>query len=376
MNKCVILAALAGAAIAGQSMAGIELQLVANIDVFGAVDVNNTTSRIGTNVAAVAWTGSQLFIGGANNSGAALNVGLMEVQNPLASPTLGSRFGTLSAAASRGYVGLSVQSGVLASTNQTAASSAVVTTWNTGTSAQIGTRTLGTSAGTAFDPGFAGSTPSAGSLAYGVVGSGRRVSVNPNTAGLTDVYVTGAGPTQGAIWNSIATGSGGMGSQYRDLAFDPVTGDIYGRAANAISKAVRTGENTFGTQSVIFSNFGPGGQSGAAGVNGQNLGFINNALTGNFLIFNDRPSGTISAANISSFVKAVAPDGTSLPINWNGFSATSGAGVFDFSYDAGSGTLAISDSSNSRVYIFQVVPAPSAAALLGLGGLLAARRRR
>ena len=92
------------------------------------------------------------------------------------------------------------------------------------------------------------------------------------------------------------------------------------------------------------------------------------------LVFNDRP--TSQSASFTSAIKAIDTNGVAQSINFNGFNITSSTSAFDFSYDAVSRTLAVSDFSNSNVYIFSVVPAPSALALMGLGGLVAGRRRR
>jgi hypothetical protein len=79
----------------------------------------------------------------------------------------------------------------------------------------------------------------------------------------------------------------------------------------------------------------------------------------------------------------MTPAGDNRNIEWRNQAGTApfvpaqtGAGWYDFSWDRASGTLAVSDFSGGFVYIFSVVPAPSSAVLLGLGGLVAARRRR
>jgi hypothetical protein len=356
--------------------ASAQFTLLANIDLIAATEATNTTNRIGTNIGAVAWDGSKLYIAGRNNSGSTLQVGILEVSTPLTSPTLGPLFGTANAAAGRGYSGLATNGSILASTEETGAAAGIVRTWNQTTNAQIGARTnLGTNAGTAFNPGFnqqAGS--STGNLGVAAVGSGRHLVVNPNAPALDSIYATTAAPVQGAIWNSISTGSGGMGTQYRDLAFNAATGDIYGRSANAITKAIRTGDNSFGPQTVIWNNYGPGGQASAAGVNQQNLAFMNTPF-GDFIIFNDRPSGTLTPGDISTWIKMIDTNGNLQSIQLP-LTIQSTAGIYDFAYHAGTNTLAISDASNSRVYILGNIPAPGAAALLGLGGLVAARRRR
>ena len=49
--------------------------------------------------------------------------------------------------------------------------------------------------------------------------------------------------------------------------------------------------------------------------------------------------------------------------------------VYDFAYDIETRVLAVSDLGSGHVYFF-AVPEPASAALLGLGGLAALRRRQ
>ncbi|MFZ4573893.1 MAG: PEP-CTERM sorting domain-containing protein [Phycisphaerales bacterium] len=371
MNRVVFAAALT-AGLAGTAFgADIELTLLRQLNVSGAVASTNP-ERIGSNVSAVAWNGSKLYIGGFNQSGAAISTGIAEISDPLGAATIGPRFGGLSTPNLRGFSGLAIQGNRLAAGCDTGAAVAGgYATFDTGSNASVASKNLRGFTGPAFDPGFAGSAPSAGNVAFSGTGSGRRGVFNTDTG--ADIYALGAG----MIWNSNPAGaSPAPGTNNRDLAFDPTSGDIYGRSANAIIKGVRSGDNSISNAggTAIFVNYGAGGQGTAANTNQQNLAFMDLGSFGRFLVFNDRPTSV--SAGFTSAVKVIDTNGVAQTVGFNGFNVTSSTSAFDFSFDAASRTLAVSDFSNSNVYIFSVVPAPSALALMGLGGLVAGRRRR
>lgn len=382
MRSISLLVAAAGVVVVGSSAIAQDLYftLRANIDVSTAVAVGSA-DRIGTNVSGVAWNGNKLYIAGFNGGSTALNTGLMEVTSPLGTPGFSSRFGTQTGTiGGRGHSGLAINGNVLAvgydsgSTNSTSNGySAYDITGNTQT---WNRNTLRGFTGPGFDPGFnAGGT--AQGVAYGNTGSGRRGVMNVGTG--ADIIALGGG----MIWNNGPTGaSPAPGSNTRDMVFDPATGDIYGRAANAIVKGVRNGDNSLSNPNgtAIFVNYA-GNQVNASNTNQQNLAFMGLGLSlgGNFLVFNDRPvTGT---TDFATGVKVIDTNGVAKTAvfqtqSFNPFTATSGTGAFDFSYDAATRTLAVSDFSNSRVYIFDVVPTPGTAGVLGLGALVATRRRR
>jgi hypothetical protein len=376
--KKVIVGLLAVAGLAGAAQAQIRMVQLANIDVFGAVDASTPANRIGTNVSAVAWNGSRLFIAGNNNGGGNLNTGIAEVLNPLSSPSISAPFALRSTASTRGHVSLSLKGNSLfAGWDNGAAALGGFAAWDTNSTASATWQANLRGAGTSIDPGFGGvSTPSSGNLGIALLGSGRRQLLNASTGA---VIYSGGGGNAGFIFNNAPTGaSTPPGSNHRDLAFDTDTGDVYARVANSIVRQLRTGENSGANASgvSIFENYGSGGQTVAANTNQQNIafGYVNTNNIGKALFFNDRPVN--GAGTVASAVKAINPNGGSLTIDWGSFNASSSTSAFDFSFDQATNTLAISDFSNSRVYIFQVVPTPGAAALIGVGGLVALRRRR
>lgn len=371
MNRMMIAAAALAAMAGAASAADLELNLLRQINVSGAVASTNP-ERIGSNVSAVAWNGSKLYIGGFNQSGGAISTGIAEISDPLGAATIGPRFGGLSTPNLRGFSGLAIQGNRLAAGCDTGAAVAGgYATFDTAANTAVASKNLRGFTGPAFDPGFAGSAPSAGNVAFSGTGSGRRGVFNTDTG--ADIYALGAG----MIWNNNPAGATpAPGTNNRDIAFDSFTGDIYGRAANAIIKGVRSGDNSISNAggTAIYVNYGAGGQGTASNTNQQNLSLMDLGSLGKFVIFNDRP--TSQSASFTSAIKAIDTNGVAQSINFNGFNITSSTSAFDFSYDAVSRTLAVSDFSNSNVYIFSVVPAPSALALMGLGGLVAGRRRR
>lgn len=373
----VIVGLLAVAGMTGAALGQVKLQLLANIDVSGAVAVGSP-DRIGTNVSAVAWNGSRLFIAGLNGSGATLDTGIMEVLNPLSSPALGSRFATRSTASSRGHTSMTLSgTSLFAGWDNGVAVAGGYAAWDINNTASPLWQATYRGGGTDIDPGFAGSSPSAGNLGVAVLGSGRRQLLNAATGA---VIYSGSGSNAGFIFNNNPIGASvAPGSNHRDIAFNPVNGDTFVRVANSIVRQTRTGDNTAinTTGQVIFENYGSGGQSVAANVNMQNIAFayVNTDALGAMLFFNDRPA-TNTSGSITSIVRAVQLNGTPLTLDFGSFNITSTTGAFDFSWDQATNTLAISDFSNSRVYIFSVIPTPGAMALLGLGGVAALRRRR
>jgi hypothetical protein len=381
MGMALGAAAAVVALTAGGASAQIQLNLLADVDLSSTANSANA-EFIGSNPSAVAWDGNNAWLGGYNNSGVTANTGIVRLNNVLSGTTgFGTAFATLSTPNARGISGLAIQDTTLAASLDTGAGSGdSVRSFNATTGAQnwrIGDAAAGNDStrrgnGVAFDPGFNGAGTNQG-VAYLSIGSGRRHLLNTGTG----VYINGQ--NAGAIINT-SVGS----TTWRDLAFDPATGDLYGRESNRIVKGVRNGDNTFtgGGTTII------GGLTVAAGVDTQNIAFINTALTGvgNFLIVNDRSSGA-GGQTFGNVVKAFDTSGNALSLSFaGGFSPLTGNGAYDFAFSSSNNTLAISDFSNRRLYVFGVaaataaVPEPGTLALAfaGVGslGLVAVRRRR
>lgn len=235
-------------------------------------------------------------------------------------------------------------------------------TWRIG-DASAGNDSTRRGNGAAFDPGYiAGGSPIS-AAAYLAIGSGRRHRLNTASG----IYLNGQ--NVGAVINFPTTST-----TWRDLDFDPATGDLYTRESNRVGKHTRTGDNAFSPNAILVA------LTQTSIVDSENIAFMDVSGSGNFLVFNDRSSAAVGQV-FTSVIKMSDTAGTTETISWN-FGAfgtpANGAGNYDFSWDAASGDLAVLDSNNRRLYIF-AVPEPSAISLGALGSLLvaawAARRR-
>jgi hypothetical protein len=364
-NLTIGLIAVCGlCAVAG---AQVQLDLRAQVDL-SSVHNSGGTNFIGNNPSAVAWNGTDAWVAGYNQTGASAAVGIVRISNVLTGASIGNRFGLTTTPSSRGFTGLDIRGGDLAAAVDTGAGSAdSVALYNTGTETR--TWRIGDVApaandvtrrgnGVAFDPGFNGGGTNQG-VAYLSIGSGRRHLLNATNG----AYINGQ--NAGGIINFAAAST-----TWRDVDFNPATGDLYARESNRLGRILRSADNGFAGPMVAV-----GGLTQAIPVDNQNLAFVNSSAFGDFIILNDRT--TVSAGQLfSNNVKVFTPSGTPLTLSFPaGFTPATGNGAYDFSFDAGTQTLAVTDFANRQLYIF-AVPSPSAAALLGLGGLVAARRRR
>lgn len=350
-SKIVAIAAVAG--LSAAASAQLSLTRIAAIDFSGQFQ--------GSNLAAVAWNGSDLYVAGANNTGASATVGITRLSGALSGAGSFSTFGQVTANAFRGYTGLAIRGDQVGGSVDITGSAGTenIGLYNGVTGASLfnapSDATSTGQSGVAFDP-------TNGGLAYASFGSGRFRQFN-----------TADGST---IWSG-ATGpfnfDGAWGTAYRDTAFD-ADGNVYAREGAQLIKFTRTGPDSFMTP------FGPsmilnGVADGSLGDNsiGQNVSIVNDF--GGIALYNDRFTGSDALADI---LKAVDLDGNAVSIDFTNDASffLNSTGIYDFSYDSASQTLAVSEWSSGRVYIYSVVPAPGVAGLFGMTGLLAARRRR
>jgi hypothetical protein len=368
MKNVTTVVALAAAATAASA---IDLTHLKTVDISSFSASSTAANWIGSNPSAIAWNGTDLFVGGYNASGATATTALNKVSNLGNAHSLGSSsFGSLTTVNSRGITGLAIKGDSLGAAfdngtpNVNAlrmfSASGATQTWATGgPTPDASRRGMG---GTAFDPGFNGAGTNVG-ISFLFSGSGRRHLLAEGNG----AYINGQ--NAGAIVNFNPAQT-----TWRDHAYNPVTGDLFTRESNRVGKAIRSGDNSFTTVS--------GGQSAViysttvnSNIDNQNIAFINSGTQGNFVIINDR-SATGAGQAFTSVIRILDLNGNVQTINFtNAFNPAAGNGAYDFSFNAATNTLAVSDFANRRVYLFGI-PTPGVLGVLGAFGAVAGRRRR
>jgi hypothetical protein len=368
---------------------------------------------IGSNPIAVGWNGSKLYVAGFNGSGSTTNTSIVEITNAAAgvaaggfvTPSYSSTFGTISTPTTRGYTGLAMNGNSLmasldlGSNNvngiQMFNASTNTQSWNLSASGTT-TANIGTTRGMAgpdFDPGYQGNAAQGGGAGWTTQGAGRRF-VNNITTG-SAIYVSA---TTAAFMANNPNAALGMlinpdtsvipaTTTWRDMAFDPATGNLYLRNQHGVLATNRTGANTdvnplnstAGQTGYIYLNSGTGAASNNVGVtigymNSITTGSMNafaNGYSGDLLVFNDR-SSTLNGQSWTNVIKFTTVSGSSITPTWTFLSAPStGNGAYDYEWDSASQTLAVVDYANRNVSIFSTaVPEPSTWAML-VGGALA-----
>ncbi len=345
MMKTLAIATIAG--MAASASGQLTLNLVNQIDLLDTQDPASA-SFIGSNPSAVGWDGTNMYVAGWNNGrGNGVDHGLVGIANAASSDVLGAAFGQIATPNFRGYNSVDVQNG------------RVLTGYDGGSPNPQGLAIYNGATGALEDSrnervAFANFDPSnGGDAAWSVFGSGRlRVVDQTNLAGPT----TWDG-TNGPV---IFAGSTIQRGQDTDDSGNITLNDANGN----LTYFPRTGANSTGSSVTLVSSLATG--------NGNNNAILNTGF-GDFVMYNDRGGNTYGSS-----IAAVDTAGNAISLTINGvdLSTATSTGWWDFDYDSATGTLAAVEFSTRQAFVFQVVPAPASAALLGLGGLAAARRRR
>jgi len=330
---------------------------------------NLNSSYVGTHPAAIAWNGSTVYLAGMNATGTTGTTAIAAATNPLATPglgvvpTLSAAFGArVNTGNGRGFTGLAVSGTVLASAWDNGTTTPATTDGMQALNAidgsilwtgSLGGRQMG---GAAFDPGHVvGGVSQGGSGITGLVfSSGRRPLLDVATG--TTIYGLTGSAVPGMVINTAP-----VNTEWRDVDFDPATGDIYSRAANNVAFGTRTGVNALaGNAQQFLVNNGTNG----VGMAGQNIAFLPGVVdpagsfSGNAVIWNNRPAGTTTGASVfTTSNRMTATTGTPLTVNWNllfGSTPANGNGWYDFGYDPATRTMAVMDFQNRTVSIFDL----------------------
>ena len=361
---------LAGVSLVAHTAMGQSLSVYERVRLNIASTANGGNPQfIGANPSTIAWNGSAVYVAGINASGSTSRTAITGITNPLAAPGLGvvptftAAFGTRSNTANgRGFTGLAASGTVLASAwdngTTTPATTDGLQALNTIDGGILWTGSLSgrQMGGAAFDPGYVVSGVSQGGA--GVTGlvhsSGRRPILDVATG--TTVYGLTGSAVPGMVINTAPANT-----EWRDVDFDPATGDIYSRNANNVAYGIRTGTNALSgnAQQFLVNNANNG-----VGMAGQNLAFMGGVVdpagsfAGNAVIWNSRPVGTTEGSTaFTTANQVVATTGATVPVTWNllfGSTPANGNGWYDFGYDRTTKTLAVMDFQNRTVSLFDL----------------------
>ena len=378
--KSFIVGLMAVAGLTAAANAQVVMQEIARIDLTQVFNSTNPQG-LGTNINGVAWNGVDLYVNGFRNTSSGTNSGILRVNTArVTGNTSTAAFGSLVTSVSRGYTGLDINGNTLIATWDTGSNNASSLQafdltagnplrWNAGAASGLGL--VRGFSGAAFNPGQNGAGGIGSGVSFPSQGSGQERVLR-----ITDGV--GNGASAGTLNNfSIASNAASGATSFRDIDFNPATGDAFLRVNNDVVKAVRTGAGQYNSGAVnpiLVATATPGNNIAT------NIQFLDTAAFGNVVIFNDR-SSTGNGQSFNAVMKACDVNGVAQTLTFlnssGGAFAPFGTGnaAYDYSFNSADQTLAISDFANSQVYIFQI-PTPAGAALLGLGGLMAARRRR
>jgi hypothetical protein len=310
---------------------------------FNRLNKNQAPSYIGTNPVAVAWDGFDLWVAGFNGNTVAQTVGIVRIPGafqPVSGVTsLEPAFGKQVAPGQRGYTGLDLKHGYLyAAYDPGAVHPQGIASYDLSGKFRWAKSARG-SCGVGFDPGFAPNPTGGigvGYLAFGA--NGRALQANANGA---DLFSTATGMS---LLNS-------QGTFWRDLDFDPLTGDAYVREGNNVIRGFRSGPNSIGATLPIVD------VPDADFVIGQNIAFCDRPL-GSVIVYNDRDTNGSVQQPFDQVVQFRRPDGSTPPITFLGNPQPGSSAIYDFAWHAPSGTLVILDFTNRQATLYALGGTP------------------
>ncbi|MBM4011392.1 MAG: hypothetical protein FJ286_08445 [Planctomycetes bacterium] len=345
---------LSGVPVAGQSLSVYE-RVRLNL---ASTSNNLNPQYVGSFPAAIAWNGSSIFIAGLNSTGTTGTTGITRVTNPLAAPGLGvvptfsTAFGLRSNTGNgRGYTGSRRQRQRPRRGLGQRHDVARHDRWDAGLrrgrrhAPLDGLARRPADGGRGLRPGVrrGRGEPGGAGVSGLVYTSGRRPLLDLATG--TTIYGLTCSAVPGMVINTSPANT-----EWRDVDFDPATGDIYSRNSNNVAYGIRTGVNVISgsVQQFLVNN----ASSGTATA-GQNLAFMpgvtdpTGSFTGNAVVWNNRPFGTTNGSTVFTAAnRVVATTGASVTVDWNLlFDSTpaNGNGWYDFGYDPVTKTLAVMD---------------------------------
>lgn len=319
------------ASFASHGSAQVAMTQLAELDV--------STVGIGPGLGAVAWNGTDLVVAGFNTGSTVQTVAMARCNNALGAPQWNAPYGALAGTnTQRGFVNLAFsangqQLAVGYDNGAAPVSNVALQLWSAGT--MLWAKPGRGSSGVGFDPGVAGQGSGVAWARFGTTGRALQ-----QTSSGADVWT---------FVDGMSLNVAGQGTFFRDLDFDPLTGDVYLRASNNVFVGVRTGDNACTTLVLVDT-------VEADTVPMQNIAVVR-ASTGAVLLWNDRSSGAAGQAWANS-IRASRLDGTPQAIDWGTFAPATGTGAYDFSFHAASSTVAIADLANRKVHLFAVSVAP------------------
>jgi len=343
------------------------------------LDTSGTGLAIGGRPGSVAFNGSTLYVGTLFT-----DARIHRINGPLSAPTYAGAFAQTGPATgtTNGFVNLDLQGGtIIAGTNNGGVDPDVAYTFDLngnliGSANSAGLNIQGSGGdrfdGAAVDPGWVGGGGAGAGVSLFAFGNGNRNHYDSSFNPINNAF--------NIFHPSLGTGT-------RDARYAAGTGDLFIRYVNGIGRGKRVGPHNFtmldgstaGMEPIVTL---PDGFNSAINVEYLPAWGGFNLVLGNW-------RSSVGGINFSTRIKVFDADATgqglaqAKAVNWlnadgsGPFDFLTVAGsIYDFSYDAGSGLLAISDWSNEKIYIFSrnAIPEPATLGLLALG-LLALRRR-